>query len=124
MDFYVKLYGGETPCYYCGQVANTIDHYPPRTVRSVITEYKLNDKYPFCEVDCCRECNSILSDKSPWTLSGRKELIKTVLEKRYRKYLEMPDWTQHEMEKLGPGMQKFILHSLAIRNHIRQRLKY
>src|SRR6266404_4024559 len=93
------------PCFYCGCPANTIDHVPPKSVRSFIVAEKLRSKYTFSEVNCCLECNVLLGDRPIWRLSLRKRFIKRALRLRYARLLRGPIWTTAEKNVMGYNLK-------------------
>jgi hypothetical protein len=121
---YVRRSAVEGQCFYCGVVADTEDHVPPRTVRPILLAEGLADRYPFIEVPCCRECNSVLGARCVWTLPERKRFIKKALRRRYRKWLAVPDWSESEIGRLGPMLQRAVLHGLAMRDLTLERLRF
>ncbi len=113
-----------TPCVYCGVPADSIDHVPPRTARDRILEMGLASKYPFFTVEACRECNSLLGGQTFWTLDERKRYIKKTLRKRYKKYIELPDWSEEELKELGGSMSEYVNNSLEIKRVAIKRLEW
>lgn len=112
-------------CYYCGATATTIDHVPPKSIRSVLLSEALSSgkKYDFYEVDCCKECNSLLSDKF-WTLAERKAHIGLRLKQRHRKILQRPNWSDMELANLSDQMRTHILAGLRERDVLKRRLQW
>lgn len=111
-------------CYYCGQLATTIDHVPPQSARIELHSLGLTTKFPFFEVGACKECNSALGARGIWTLAGRKRYIKAFLQKKYKKYLRIPDWDEAALKELGDTLRDYTLSSIIIRNVIRNRLRW
>ena len=115
----------ETPCYYCGELATTVDHVPPLSARPNILAFGLAGRYPFTEVPACRDCNCCgLNDRALWTLASRRRFVKQWLRRRYRKYLRIPEWDESEIGRLGPAMQRYVLHGLAMKEQIERRLAW
>ena len=114
----------EQSCEYCGQLAETIDHVPPRAARPTLIELGLADRYPFLEVHACHECNCLLGHRPLWTVKQRREFLHKRLAQRYAKYLKIPDWTDRELGTLGRDLQDMTLHGLAVRDFIRARIVY
>ena len=110
-------------CHYCGMPADTIDHVPPRSVRSVIIEHDVT-RWPFKEVNCCRECNSLLGAEPPWTVSGRKKAIKEKLKRRYKKYLNIPNWDDSDLGRLGRTLESHVHEGLVLQEAIKMRIKW
>lgn len=113
----------EYVCTYCGLVADTIDHVPPTSIRPILIELKLNEQYPFMTVRSCRECNSTLGDRAYWTIEQRREYIASRLKRRYRKYLELPEWSQKELDALEYTLRQSVLHGLAVKALVLKRLE-
>lgn len=112
------------PCWYCGVPSDTIDHVPPQSVRPYLVDRKLDGRYPFIEVWCCRECNSLLGARAIWNVHRRKVYIKKALARRYRRILATPPWSDAELAELGRGLQPTVLLGLALQDRVRQRLKW
>jgi 5-methylcytosine-specific restriction endonuclease McrA len=104
------------PCWYCGVPSDTIDHIPPRKIRDFLVERKMT-QYPFVELWACRECNLLLGARTIWDVHRRKAFIKKALKRKYRRYLNIPPWSDAEISRLGPGLQPVVLHGLAMREH-------
>jgi hypothetical protein len=113
-------------CAYCGSPADSIDHIPPRSVRPTLLASGLARRYPFIEVDSCRECNSLLGARSLWTLKDRRQHIKQKLKSRYAKYLRIPNWSPTELAAMGQNspMRKHIENGLLIRDFTLKRIQF
>ena len=114
----------EHACQYCGLVSATVDHVPPRSVRQFMIDSGLASRYPFVEVRSCQECNSGLGDRPLWTVAQRKVYIKKWLARRYRKFLDIPEWSETELARLGEDLREHVLHGLAVKALIIMRLRY
>lgn len=114
------------PCYYCGVPADSIDHVPPKSVRERIIQSGLSDRYPFVEIDSCRECNAVIGARTLWTLSERKKFIKRALRRRYAKFLRIPEWSPTELMKMGDRsvMRRFIENGIIVRDITLERIKW
>ena len=97
---------------------------PPRSVRQFILDSGLAVRYPFVEVRCCQECNSALGDRPLWTLTQRKEFVRQWLKRRYKKYLNIPEWTDSQLAHVEGDMRDHVLHGLAVQELIRKRLQH
>ena len=119
------------PCYYCGAVAETIDHVVPRSlIESLInsgvdelTAVALNGSRRML-VPCCRECNGLAGSKYHETLAERAEFVRGRLARRHRKALAMPDWSASELAELSQGLRGFVIAGLYERDDLRRRLRY
>ena len=94
-------------CHYCGAPASTKDHIIP-------IGYNYNQRPDRHRskggetVDCCSECNSLLGAKALFSIQERAHEIAECLERRYKKELNAPIWSEEELEELGPTLQKQI----------------
>lgn len=112
----------EYSCEYCGIVSDTVDHIPPTSIRPTLIELNLQLIFPFIEVRACRECNSTLSDRGLWTVELRRQCIAERLARRYRTYLEIPDWSQDELNTLDDRLRALTVQGLAVRDLTRLRI--
>ncbi len=111
------------PCSYCGMPADSVDHIPPRHMRAQLTAVELV-AVVVEEVPACRECNSALGCRPLLTIGQRREFIKDWLTKRYAKYLRIPTWSEAELSVMGPSLQGMIRRNLAIRDMVRERIRW
>jgi 5-methylcytosine-specific restriction endonuclease McrA len=115
---YTRYRNAIRQCVYCGDVADTLEHIPPRSVRN----HKLALYIKFKTVHSCFECNNLLGNRLPWDLDGRKEKIKEILAKRYKKALKFQDWTELELQEVSETMRKEIIISMEMKKWIQYRL--
>ena len=111
------------PCYYCGMPGGTIDHVPPQSIRPGLLKDGIT-RWEFVEVRACHECNSILSSQPPWTLGARKQKIKRKLADKYANYLEMPDWEDSELGRLGDVLGDYVASGVLMKEMLKKRLKW
>ena len=77
------------------------------------------------EVRACRECNSaILGARGLWTVASRKRFVKKALARKYKKVLNMPQWDDAEIGRLGPVLQRHVLHGLALQAWVQARIAF
>lgn len=107
-------------CFYCGMPADTFDHHPPL---SRVDDYRsLGLRYErFVKVPCCRECNTLLGDSMTNSLLGREQLVKSLLRKKYKRFLTDADWRQTELDALGKNMRSKVKTALEKRDEIEAR---
>jgi len=84
-------------CVYCGQVAETVEHFPPKS-------YCLDGLL----MPACKECNSLAGTDWPTDFGKRKDLVNERLKRRHAKALNTPVWTQEELKEMKRGMRKEI----------------
>lgn len=122
---------GATACYYCGAVAETIDHVVPQIVLQTaalsndeaVTKY-LHRRHRVMTVPACRECNGLAGAKFFDTLEERRQHVKNALRRRYRRLLESPDWGDTELMDLDAPLRGLILNTLEVRRLVRLRVAY
>ena len=85
-------------CVYCGQLANTDEHFPPAS--------KTN--FGFL-LPCCRECNNIAGTEHGSDFQKRVDHVKRGLSKKYRTILTIPRWDEDDLEELSGNLQRGIV---------------
>lgn len=106
-----RVYGAE--CVYCGDRANSVDHWPPRSYGA----YGLL-------MPACKECNSLLGTMHPTSLGERIKTLKYLLRVRYAKYLRIPDWSEDELCEMGHAMHSSIVVGIAKKHVVRKRIAW
>ena len=108
-------------CHYCGAPADTKDHIVPisylrngrpKSARAIGTT-----------VDCCKECNSLLGAKALFSIPERAHELSECLERRYRKELNAPVWTDEDLAELGPSLQNQVKAKQYMRLEILERVR-
>ena len=105
-------------CFYCGEVATETDHIVPRSKK-----YKDFKRHKLT-VTSCRGCNHVLFNSYQSTLAERKKELKERLVNKYQDVLNMPHWSQKELDELGPNLRSYIKSQLIFRQQIIDRLIY
>lgn len=105
----------EYVCAYCGMLGGTVDHIPPISIRPTLVALGLDARYPFVVVRSCFECNTALGDRAFWTVEQRREYIAKWIARRYKKYIEIPEWTSKELAALEYSLREMTLHGLAVK---------
>lgn len=84
-------------CFYCGEVADTVDHVPPI---SMYYDYMaLYDEHKPIMVPSCRECNTLLGDSLQSNIYERFGELKKRLTKQLMKYLRYEQlWDDDSVE--------------------------
>ncbi len=116
-------------CYYCGEDADSVDHVVPQSLIADLGDDgealdRVTSAGRILLVDACRDCNSRLSNIFDRTLIDRRLRLRKLLRRRYRKLLEMPEWTDSELGKLGPWLQGYVLSGISRRAWVLRRLNY
>jgi len=116
----------EDPCYYCGLIADIIDHTVPQSLLKRMFEYE-NELPPGIKtmtVRACTECNSTLGGKIFNNLTDRMNYIKKRLREKNKRLLSMPFWNENELAELGPNLRRSVEASLAQKRVIQYRLRW
>ena len=117
-------------CYYCGMPADTTDHAIPQVILRTIDRIADPDIYRRMvlrrrlTVPCCSQCNSLIGAKYQKSLEERKKYLKARLRRKYKKLLNMPKWTETEINEMGGRMQEYIRESQLLKDDIRKRLRW
>ena len=116
--WHIKQYN--VSCFYCGKPAEEIDHVIPK---KHLKNIKI-DKRRILLIQSCSECNRLLHDSYQNSLEERKQELKNRLKRKYKKFLEMPNWTQEEINELGPVLKQNILIAQEYKKITNERLKW
>lgn len=109
---------GQELCVYCGEIAESDDHVPPRTIA-------LRAGFPMKVVRACLECNTLLGPRPPWfSVVERRRTIHRILKRRYARVLNIPPWQEGEICQRGPNLQQAIRSGLNQREKARRRLSW
>ena len=105
-DRYERHFSSRPGCFYCGDIASTIDHCPPLSFCDVKDEKWFKDKkIKFYTVACCKECNQKLASRPILTLRERAEYILNVLEKKTD---QLVVWTEDEIMEMSKVFERSI----------------
>lgn len=112
---YERHFSSRPGCFYCGDLAGTIDHCPPISFCEIKNqEWFIEKRIKFYKVVCCIDCNKKLADRQLLTLFDRAEYILKRLEITSNKLVH---WSDDEMEEMS-GLFKKILKSKQEKNKI------
>lgn len=91
-------------CFYCGEPADALDHCPPL---SRVSDYRslglAHERYWI--VPCCGECNNLLGKTLQPSLGRRHDVCKRLLYAKLHRKLDVPEWTEEELEDFGPRLR-------------------
>lgn len=93
-------------CFYCGSPADTEDHCPPL---SLAESFPGEDRVL---LRCCRLCNSLLGARFLLTPYARAEYLIKKYAKRWHKDLDMPNWSDEEIEELTGQLKREIIRGM------------
>lgn len=118
-------------CYYCGEPATGVDHTVPQVLLRRLQD--LGDEYVNnvlahwnrrFTVPCCIGCNSLLGAEYHNSLRERKAALKRKPQRRFKKLLAIPSWTDSELGRLDPMLRNYVLSQLVQQEVVRRRLAY
>ena len=90
-------------CFYCGSLADSRDHCPSLfNARCYPDEERILFR-------CCYLCNSLLSNKFLLRPLPRLEFLKTKYKKRWKKDIDLPDWTDEEIDQLQGELKREVI---------------
>lgn len=104
-------------CTYCGSPSDSLDHVVPQSYTNSTSFSK------DLVVPCCRECNTLLSNTFNHTISDRCYFLIPKYQKRYKRELNMPDWTEQELNEVSEDMANFVSSSLSFRDETKLRVE-
>ena len=93
-------------CVYCGQTANSDEHFPPATMSRIGVI-----------MPACKECNVLAGTEWCFDFEMRCQYVKKRLRQKYRKALETPDWAKEELFELH-GRLRGICSNWHQRKHL------
>ena len=111
-----------TPCIYCGLPASDREHVIAQAKAALIYELGLARPHQFLVVPSCKECNHLAGKRPFTTVSEKRAFLHKVLRKRYRKYLNMPVWTEEKFKDMSASLIGMIRRAMAIKEITRRRL--
>jgi len=104
--WYERHYSSRPGCFYCGDLASTIDHCPPISFCEIKNKNWFEEKkLKFYKVVCCSSCNTKLGDRSLLTLHERTLFILSKLENATNKLVH---WSDDEIKEMSPMFTKII----------------
>lgn len=117
-------------CHYCDQIADTIDHVVPTSLLNAVRDSgdlaliaAVQERRRRMTVQCCRECNSLAGAVYDQTLAERRRRIAVKFERRHRRKLETPDWSDTELMELSEWLRGYVIRSIMERDELRRRLR-
>lgn len=107
-------------CFYCGDLADTIDHVFPQVHGGANGE----------TVQACRDCNCRMGASGAFSVEERVCNLIESLERKYQLNRAIPEWDDDELEELGRSLRDRIQATIRQRQnalerviHIRARLR-
>lgn len=118
------LFGLKGICTYCGDTAQTIDHVIPvsffdgKIVRSAALRGKGVRTY------ACSDCNCMLSNKYFESFRERCKYVNQGIERRFKRVLNMPVWTDEEFKELGKNIRSRLAEKLNLKALVLERIRW
>ena len=111
-------------CTYCGEPADTIDHFPPL---SRVSDYQAVDETGiYIKFPACRQCNSIAADTLDDSFLDRIERVKDRLARKYARFIRPPaaEWSQQDLDELDLNLRSAVLADSKKRDIYLSRIEY
>ena len=105
------------PCKYCGVYSTDKEHIVPLAYTNPYGEESPT-------VSACHECNLFASDKMFNSFEEKKDFIKKRIKTYYKKVLQSPDWTEHEIKELSGKLREYVFWSQRLKEVIKRRIRY
>ena len=75
-------------------------------------------------VNCCLECNGMLGARYDESLLARKRRVRRSIKTKYRRYLELPDWSEEDLDTLGRSLRQNVVFAQQTKQWILARLRH
>jgi len=109
------------PCSYCGdKYADTLDHVVPHSYNHVHNKRSYDKKLV---IPCCKECNTILSNKLFFTIGERASHLSVKYTKKYKKLLSLPSWSEEELEEVKGSLKEKIIYDNKYKEHVKLKIE-
>lgn len=106
-------------CTYCGAVdGNNRDHVIPAAFAQSVKHFSTET------VPACSECNTLLGSRMLTSVPTRAAYLLGVYERRYKKLINSPTWTEEELDDLGPSMRDNIVAAEANKHRVIVRIEH
>lgn len=121
---YTKLHD-DKQCYYCGDIATSIDHIPALTlIYAYGIDYFESKGIALVTVSACHDCNTRLNAKPAYTVQHRARIIYDRLIRVHQKLLAMPTWDKNDLDNLSGSLCIMVENWVLAKTHIERRLSY
>jgi len=112
-------------CAYCGEYATQREHLVPFSfLRSKTSKGTPNDNFWTWILPSCKECNAIAFDQVFETAEAKRCFIQERLAGRYQDDLESPEWSEKDLQDLGPALEQYVMACQARSYITRSRVSY
>jgi hypothetical protein len=110
-------------CLYCGRVATSYDHAIPLSFLESMNGVREIKGIRYF-IPACLECNCLSSGKIFKSFSEKRKYLRITIARRYKKYLNIPDWDENEILEMGRTLQDKIRRGIALKMETQERIKY
>lgn len=114
-------------CCYCGEPGSCYDHVIPVSYNTNSRKRKNKSTGKVNRSECvgaCSECNILLSNIWLPSIAERAEHLSCVLAQRYRRVLELPFWSEEEIQELGQNQRSFVQREQLERSIVLERIRH
>jgi 5-methylcytosine-specific restriction endonuclease McrA len=113
------------PCTYCGLPAESVDHVIPRNHRraALAVGARWNARVADTVPACC-ECNQLASALVFRGVVEKRSYIHQRLRARYSWALKTANWSEEELDELGPTLRSSVDAAIAAKRLIHRRLRW
>lgn len=107
-------------CFYCGDLPGTRDHVTPHSISGMSKRKWSNLDY----VNCCHECNRLLSDNFPYCMERRIDFLIRAFTKKHKLHKRMIQWDEDELDDLSHSLASNIRSQTRLWNKRQARLDH
>lgn len=95
-------------CVYCGNPAECLDHVLPLRYANWQPELTPAERRLLILVPACWECNALAGSTPFQTFRAKRAYVHDRLLRRYRKLLDLPSWTEAEVNELSGNLREHV----------------
>jgi len=123
------LVGGDvvvaTPCAYCGEHAEHNEHLVPYSfIAARNTSNAPQDNWWTWILPACSQCNAIAYSQVFPSAFAKRAYIRERLKGKYPDAFVQEEWSDNEIDELGPSLRQFVTAMQAINETAKQRVGY
>lgn len=107
-------------CFYCGDLADSRDHVTPHSTTILRRRVWSNLDW----VMCCRECNTLMGNMHPYSLSDRIAYLIERFTTKHKLDNVQIQWDDSELDDLGYSLRSYIETSMKQWNSRMKRLSH
>jgi hypothetical protein len=113
------------PCAYCGEHSEHEEHLVPYSfIRRHNSANNQQEGWWTWILPSCSECNYIASNQVFVSVQLKRSYIRERLRAKYSDAFVEGEWTDEEIDDLGPGLRQFVMASQARNAIARDRVSY